>query len=145
MNGRPITKVSDDQNDIEALTPNHLLMFQAGKSKLPIGVFYQDDQYQRRWRHIQYLADVFWRRWIKEYLPMLQERHKWNHPSRNFCIGDIVLLVDTTVPRNAWPIGKVVQVYPGRDQLVRRVQVRAKSGLYDRPIDKLILLDGISD
>jgi hypothetical protein len=145
MNGRPITKVSDDQNDIEALTPNHLLMFQAGKSKLPIGVFYQDDQYQRRWRHIQYLADVFWRRWIKEYLPMLQERHKWNNPSRNFCIGDIVLLVDTTVPRNAWPIGKVVQVYPGRDQLVRRVQVRAKSGLYDRPIDKLILLDGISD
>ena len=26
MNGRPLTKVSDDPNDLEALMPNHLLL-----------------------------------------------------------------------------------------------------------------------
>ena len=37
-NGRPITKVSDDPNDWEALTPNHLLLIRAGP-KLPPGLF----------------------------------------------------------------------------------------------------------
>ena len=26
VNGRPVTKVSDDPKDLEALTPNHLLL-----------------------------------------------------------------------------------------------------------------------
>ena len=38
INGRPITKVSDDPIDSEALTPNHLLLLRAGHS-LPVGKF----------------------------------------------------------------------------------------------------------
>lgn len=33
--------------------------------------------------HVQYLADVFWRQWIRAYLPSLQQRQKWNHATRN--------------------------------------------------------------
>ncbi len=29
---------------------------------------------RRRWRQVQYLSDLFWKRWIREYLPLLQER-----------------------------------------------------------------------
>ena len=35
VNGRPITKVSDDPHDLEPLTPNHLLLLQAGPSVPP--------------------------------------------------------------------------------------------------------------
>ena len=35
MNGRPLTKVSDDPNDLEALTLNHLLLLQPGPSLPP--------------------------------------------------------------------------------------------------------------
>ena len=37
--------------------------------------FSKQDQYSRRlWRQVQYLADVFLRRWLREYLPTLQKR-----------------------------------------------------------------------
>ena len=110
INSRPITKVSSDPNDLEALTPNHLLLLK-GKSMLPPGIFGKEEVYgRRRWRQIQYLADIFWKRWLREYLPLLQERQKWLYPQRNFQVGDIVLLVEPTLPRNSWRMGKVIEV-----------------------------------
>ena len=64
VNRRPITKSSDDPSDSEGLTPSHLLLLHAGP-KLPPGLFRKEDGYSRRWRQVQYLADVFWRRWIR--------------------------------------------------------------------------------
>jgi len=72
INGRPITKVSPDPRDLEALTPNHLLLLRPG-SVLPPGIFRKEDTFsRRRWPQVQYLADQFWRRWSCEYLPLLQ-------------------------------------------------------------------------
>ena len=142
MNGRPLTKVSDDPNDLEALTPNHLLLLQPGPS-LPPGVFDQTDMYtKRRWRQAQYLSNVFWRRWLKEYLPELQRRQKWNKPRRNFVVGDIVLMVDENSPRSSWPLGRVVRVKPNSsDGFVRRIVLRTKYGYLERPVDKVVLLE----
>ena len=41
MNARPITTISDDKNDPDALTPNHLLLARSNQS-LPPGVFKKD-------------------------------------------------------------------------------------------------------
>ena len=61
INSQPLTKVSDDPEDVEALTPNHLLL--RSGSSLPPGIFDKGDLYsRRRWRQVQYLSDVFWRR-----------------------------------------------------------------------------------
>jgi len=38
VNSRPLTKSSDDQNDFEALTPNHLLLLKTNRT-LPPGLF----------------------------------------------------------------------------------------------------------
>ena len=87
-NSRPLFAVSDDPNDLQPLTPNHLLL-QRTVSALPPGTFVKEDMlFRKKWRQTQILADHFWRRWLKEYVPALQERQKWHRPRRNaqrFC------------------------------------------------------------
>ncbi|XP_014676486.1 PREDICTED: uncharacterized protein LOC106816399 [Priapulus caudatus] len=140
VNGRPLTKFSDDPNDPAPLTPNHLLLLRSGPD-LPPGKFVQQDTYRQRWRQVQYLADVFWTRWIKEYLPTLQERQKRLKRERNFQKGDLVLLVNETTPRYQWPLGLITQTYPSGDGLVRYAQIKTQNGLYTRPVHKLGLLE----
>lgn len=140
VNGRPITTPSSDPNDLEALTPNHLLLLRS-KPSLPPGLFQTEDLYaRRRWRQVQYMADLFWKRWVREYLPELQARQKWSRVSRNFMPGDIILLVDETAPRNSWVIGKVIEAVPDEHGLVRRVRLRTKTSELLRPITKVCLL-----
>ncbi|XP_038061252.1 uncharacterized protein LOC119731982 [Patiria miniata] len=140
VNGRPITKLSDDPQDASPLTPNHLLLLRSGQT-LPPGHFDAKDLYKRRWRQVQYLADVFWTRWLKEYLPSLQHRQKWLHPQRNLQVGDLVLIRHESTPRSKWPLGLIVATHPGKDGYVRSVRVKTQAGVYVRPTDKICLLE----
>ena len=142
LNDRPLTPPSSDCRDLAPLTPNKLLLLRETTS-LPLGVFDKTDCYCKRWwRQAQYLADVFWRRWIKEYLPTLQTRQKWLVPRRNIQVGDIVLIVEPNVPRGQWPIGVVVDIHKSSDGYVRSAEVRTATTTKIRPITKLCFLEG---
>lgn len=140
LNDRPITVVSDDASDPEPLTPNHLLLLK-GKPLLPPGVFNKEDCYaRRRWRQVQYIADLFWKRWVREYLPLMQERQKWNVVRKNLKPDDIVLIMDEASPRNSWLMGRIIETMPDSRGHVRRVKIRTRSNILERPITKLCLL-----
>ena len=140
INSRPITKASMDPNDLEALTPNHLLLLKTSPT-LPPGVFQPSDIYvHRRWKQAQYMSDLFWRRWVREYLPQLQERQRWTGVKRNLVVGDLVIIMDSTAPRNSWPVGRVIQTFPDRRGFVRQVRIKTRSSCLDRPITKVCLL-----
>jgi transposase InsO family protein len=140
VNSRPLSTVSDDVNDPEPLTPNHILLLRAG-SVAPMDNFTKNDAYRRRWRQVQYLADVFWRRWINEYLPSLQMRSKWQSASKNLKSGDVVMVLDERSVRGQWPLGRVMEAYAGSDGLVRSVRVKTRAGYFVRPVTKLCLLE----
>ena len=142
VNSRPLTHVSVDPSDPEALTPNHFLMGTSSAVQLP-GQFSTDDLCLRKqWRIAQALTDQFWRRWIKEYLPTLTRRVKWNRRTEPVKVGDIVIIADDNSPRGSWPKGKVSAVYPGRDGVVRMADVATAGGqIFRRPVAKLCVLD----
>jgi len=143
INSRPITKVNDQCDDPAALTPNHLLLLRDGPVAPP-GVFEQGCVYTRRWKYVQFLADQFWRRWQKEYIPELVRRNKWRDKQSNLRIGDIVLLVDENTPRSLWPLGIITEVSLSKDELVRSVKVKTRSSVFVRPITKVVKIEGSS-
>ena len=140
LNSRPLTPNSDP-NYQEPLTPNHLLL-QRKTLALPPGLFVQEDLHRRKqWRIAQFLADCFWKRWIKEYIPTLQQRQKWVHDKRYLRTNDLVLVIDENMPRGKWPLGRIVKTFPGNDERIRVVEVKTKNSTLIRPIRKLVLLE----
>ena len=140
LNGRALTANSDSPDDLEPLTPAHFLM-QRKCISLPPGIFDKNDMYRRKWRQVQFLTDLFWKRWLKEYLPLLQPRGKWRKAIPNLKPNALVLMVDDSQPRSRWNVGRVLEVFPGRDGLVRTARVKNKDGIYVRPIQKLCILE----
>ena len=69
VNSRPLTEVSSDVDDLEALTPNHFIIGR-GTLNLPPGVFVDKEMSShKRWRQAQVVATHIWNRWLREYLP----------------------------------------------------------------------------
>ena len=146
VNSRPLSCVNITDETLEPLTPNHLL---TGKSRIvvsPPGKFVQQDMYLlKHWRRIQYLANLFWTRWRHEYLSSFHRRSKWTQATKNFAVGDVVLLSDDNAPRNEWKMARIIEVYPSSDGLVRSVKLKvaskdSKPAVLDRPVNKLVPL-----
>ncbi len=69
-------------------------------------------------------------------------RDKWQKPTQNMKIGDLVLVIDDRLPRRQWPLAVVADVKTGRDGLVRSCTLRGRSGVMVRPVTKLCLVEG---
>ena len=150
LNSRPLTAISTENDDQMILTPNHILRL-SNTTLFPPGVFEKRDiSLKRKWRQAQYVANLFFDRYKKEYLTELQQRSKWFLKERSHEVGDIVLITDQATPRNDWSTGIITKVKKGSDGLVRTCEVATLKNKFDtrsfdkktllRPITKLILL-----
>ena len=142
VNSRPLTHVSDDINDLEALTPNHLLLGKHRNWGAIIDTNSKDVFSRKKWRQVQGVRASFWDRWKKEYLPTLTKRHRWKKEARNFTVGELVLVRDDEITkRGKWPLGRITKVKPGKDNVVRVVEVKTRDGEYTRPVSSLYRLE----
>ena len=124
VNSRPLTvdMLGDVQSE-QPICPSNILTMKFKVVLPPTGLFMKADEYSRkRWRRIQHIANEFWVRWRKEFLWLLQPRHKWNEKHRNFQNGDIVLL-KTDANCNQWPMAKVVGINSDAEGFVRSVKL----------------------
>ena len=141
LNSRPLLTALDanDDDGIAPLTPGHFLIGRPLEA-LPDRVSTTPIPRLKRWQLCQALTQHFWKRWSTEYLNALQRFNKWRRPKRSLCINDIVLVKDNRTPPCQWPLGRIIRIHPGPDQLVRVATVKTKTGTFVRPIVKLCLL-----
>lgn len=140
VNSRPLTHISSDPADEESLTPNHFLIGRSCGSAA-VGDFNDSALIGKAdWKTAQLLADHFWRRWLREYLPTLMPRKMGGREAVDPEEGDIVVIVDSSLPRNTWPRGEVVAAHRGPDGRTRIVDVRTAGGIMRRPTSRLIIV-----
>ena len=78
---------------------------------------------------------------MREWLPGLNARQKWFLEQRDVQIGDVMLIISPDTSRGIWPLGRVIEVYPGKDRHVRIVKIQVGDGTLIRPVTKLCPLE----
>uniref|UniRef100_A0A5S6QKN7 Integrase catalytic domain-containing protein n=1 Tax=Trichuris muris TaxID=70415 RepID=A0A5S6QKN7_TRIMR len=149
VNSRPLTFIGEDPKDMNVLTPFHFLIGrefralpdQVATEESVIMIPQSGDEMRQRWRYQQRLVAHFWKRWRREYITTLATRNKWCGTRTPPMVGDIVLIAEENVPRTRWSMGKIVEVLPGSDGMVRSVRLRTIRGIITRPIAKLHLIE----
>lgn len=141
LNSRPLCAMSDDPNDMQVLTPAHFLIGEK-LNDIPEPCLQELPQSRlSRWQLVQRLKAHFWSRWHKEYLQVLQNRYKWKTSVGNqLSVGRLVLLRDDNQPPFHWKMGRVVEVHPGTDGIVRAATVRTAGGVFRRAATRLSVL-----
>ena len=120
LNARPLTAVGDDTEDLTALTPNHFLLGRENASApfMPSGERYHN--LRKSFKTAQAYADMIWKRWTREYLPQWNQRSKWSKEHvRNSKEGELFWLVDDSVKRCEYKIGRIIEIFTGNDGVVR--------------------------
>lgn len=137
VNSRPMTPMSDSPSDLTPLTPSHFLIGRSMES-LPERDYSQIAVARlKQYQHIQKMKQHFWTRWSLEYLSELQQRVKWNQSKGELKMNDLVLVKDENLPPLKWLLGRVVQIHPGNDGLIRVVTVKTQNGTIKRAFSKI--------
>ena len=59
--------------------------------------------------------------------------------TRNFKIGDLVIIKWKYIPRNHWPLGQVIETFVGSNDIICSVKVKTPSTELVRPSNLLCL------
>ena len=144
INSRPLTVLVEDPNQVP-LTPAEMLIGRPLQQPQEISpnVPSHHTAFSARQRYLKKLQQSWTKRWVQEYLPLLQPRSKWHKETENITPGSIVLLKKENQKRHLWPMAKVMETHAGRDGFVRSVTLKdEKQKLIKRPIQNLVLLEG---
>lgn len=136
LNSRPLTPMSSDPSDYSALTPGHFLIGEPLNAPVEPDLTELKVNRLDRYQQIRRLQQMFWNRWSKEYISQLQCRAKWRTKSI-INLGILVILAEDNVPPQRWITGRIVELHPGKDGVVRVVTVKTNHGLFKRAIHRV--------
>lgn len=140
LNSRPLYPLTSDPDDYQVLTPAHFLSGSSLLIPAEENITTMNEHRLRRWQYTQRLSQMFWKKWKNDYLQSLQTRPKWKSTTENIKVGQLALIKEDRLPPANWHIGRIEAVYPGKDNLVRVVDIRTTGNTYTRPITKICVL-----
>ncbi|GFU23796.1 integrase catalytic domain-containing protein [Trichonephila clavipes] len=138
VNSRPLTYVSEDSDDLIPLTPAMFMMSNASLDVTDLGLS-DFARFQKRVKFRARLLKDLRGRFRKEYLGLLvQKGHK---TTRTLKVGEIALIENPNKKRFYWPLGKVIELIPGRNGKVRTLKQRCSNSEIIRPIQRVFPLE----
>lgn len=140
LNSRPLTPLTTDPADLDYLSPGHFLIGQPLLAVPPRVSFESRINLTQLWKLLDQYHQSFWRRWSTEYLTSLQGRSKWTIEAPNVRVNDMVVIIDNQSLPLTWRLGRILEVLPGNDGVVRVVRLLTRQGEITRPITKIIVL-----
>ncbi|XP_072380649.1 uncharacterized protein [Diabrotica undecimpunctata] len=143
LNSRPLCPISTDPNDLQPLTPGQFLVFESLNNPIPEpNLDHLSLNKLSRWQLLQSIQSDFWKRWSLEYINTLQQRHKWTKQSPPVSKGDLVIIKNDQQAPFQWELGRIVNVFPGQDDVIRVVKVKTSRGTMKTPVVKICPLLG---
>ncbi|GFY22187.1 integrase catalytic domain-containing protein [Trichonephila clavipes] len=124
LNSRPLVPLSSDLDDLNVLTPSHFLIGRSITSIVEPDLTNLNENRLDNWQKITKIIQLIWKRWSVDYLNSLQQRNKWHFEKKNAKIGDMVIIKEDNLPSCQWSLGRINNIYPGKDSKVRVVEVK---------------------
>ena len=120
LKARPLTPVSSDVNDLEALTPNDFLFFKKNVFWPYLTWAEEFIDFQKLFRQTQAYSDLIWDRFCKEYRRKLSNMQIWrsvvNETPKK---GDLVWLIEYSDKRGYYHLGQIKETIDGSDAVNR--------------------------
>ncbi|KAH9403858.1 hypothetical protein TYRP_014369 [Tyrophagus putrescentiae] len=139
INSRPLVTSTIDGT---VLTPAHLVLGHALQNPVPVKyALTEKDDTLLEYTRLQNELEKFWRIWENEYLLSLRH-YKWSQTEEPQ-IDELVIVRKDGVPRYAWEMGRIRQVYRAKDGRIRAVQLELVKGgnLRNRQIQNVYPLE----
>ena len=118
VNNRLSTPLTNDPNDTKSLKPNHFLVARASPNERFIATTEKDRNLSAKSKATQAMKDIFWKKWIKEYLLGLTKRQIWMSYLQDIKVGNLVIIAEGNIEILKQPLFRVVETFPGKDQVV---------------------------
>ena len=117
----------DDLDNLCVLTPNRFLLAKQPLYFNPTSIKGEHINSRRRWKAGQASSKRYrsvtknvLEAFIKEYLPILLTRKKWNKRQWNMPKKDIIIIMDD----NIMTVGKIIETFPGKTGIAWSVKLR---------------------
>jgi len=140
IDSRPLTYISEDSADLVPLTPSTFLL---GKEKcgVPDLDIVEAEGFKKRYAYRQKLRQDLRTRFRAEYLAYLVQRNPIKTNNQSVKVGDVVLVSNDNKKRIDWPLAQIIELFPGKDGIVRTVRLKTAMGEMTRSIQRVYPLE----
>ena len=106
------------------ITPNQLLLGRSSNILPDDTDLCSDLPVAARYRLVNHVTTVFWQKWCSEVAPRSIFRQKWHVQTRNLCVGDLVMICESTQIKAKYKLGLIETVNTSADGCVRSATIK---------------------
>ena len=121
LNDQPIGRHPSHLNDRFYLSPKSLLLGRSMNQPVPLHL--TNDQKMSQYSLVESTLNMFWKKRQQSFLQQMAYYKKWKIQHSSIQPGDVVILEDQNALHGLWKLEIVKNVNPGRDTLIKNVEV----------------------